>query len=104
MKLFDAIQKADAARKPRSLRDIQQDAMAKPRPKGDTIQAISKAADARKVAEDIKDFGPLGKPFLIQLHADVEKAVEETRILWGLKSRAEVIRLLIGKGLGTLII
>lgn len=67
-----------------------------------TLQKIRRANDAMQAAEDAKLMGELGKPFLIQLNADMEKAVEETRIIWGMKSRAQAIRVLIGKGIASL--
>ncbi len=91
MKLYDAIKKQDDA-KPKVVR-----------PKIDPIAFQTRVTENNRRKQDAKEMGSLGKPFLIQLNADVEKAVEETRILWGLKSRAEVIRLLVGKGLATLI-
>ena len=128
MKLFDAIQKADAARKaetkanrgkpdPLATKLAMQDAIEaqKRRDKGrspverlaaadltSTIEKINKDADARQAAEDVKNMGKLGKPFMLQLHADMEKAVEEIRVLWGMKSRSQAIRTLIGMGITTM--
>lgn len=69
------------------------------RPNIDPVKALARARQAIQSKEDAALMGELGKPFLIQLNADMEKAVEEIRILWGMKSRAQAIRVLIGKGI-----